>query len=188
MFSFINPTQTQTQIQTPLQQQTNFMGGYNFVQQPNTNNNFNFTGGQNIYQNQTNISNLNPQFNNMNFPLNNMGGFYNTNTNNNMNMNFNQNQQPQNNPAFQQPKQQNNNNQFTFNINLSNNNNNDDEFNEVEDEANKKPVVEKKTGLSSLLDSKLVNLDSLKSTGKSTNPNSVNYSGFNDNINKYNFY
>jgi hypothetical protein len=107
--------------------------------------------------------------------------------NNNMsNLNFNMNQQPQNNFTVQQPAQ---NNQFNFNVNQPSNNNmgGDDDFNEVEEEDNTKPV-ENKNGLSNLLDSKLVNLDSLKGNGKSTNPNSMNYSGFNNNINKYNFY
>jgi hypothetical protein len=77
-----------------------------------------------------------------------------------------------------------------FNFNVSNNNNNippDDEFKEVE-ENNENTKKEQKSNLSNLLDSKLVNLDSLKGTGKKTNDNMLNFGGNNSNMNNYNFY
>ena len=176
MFNFTNQTQN-----SPSQPQNN-IGGFNFVQQQQQNNMFNVMGNQNAMNLNPNFVNLNQQFNNMNLqPNNNIGGFYNMN---NMNMGF---QQTQNISPFQQNVQ--NSNQFKFNVNQ--NTNVDDEFKEVEEDDNTKkpPVVENKSGLSNLLDSKLVNLDSLKGSGKSTNPNSMNYSGISsNNINNYNFY
>jgi hypothetical protein len=110
--------------------------------------------------------------------MNNMNNFINNNNNNmfnynnslnNNNMNFN------NNNNFNQNNQSQNN--FNFNVGNSNNNNDEDDFTDVQEEFPKKQEVkiEKKSGLASLLDSNLVNLDTLKGTGKSTNPNSINY-------------
>ena len=69
---------------------------------------------------------------------------------------------------------------FNFNVNQnqnisSNNKNNDDDFEEVkENGANQAQKVESKGGLSSLLDTKLVNLDSLGPKKQNKNSNDFN--------------
>ena len=74
--------------------------------------------------------------------------------------------------------QQNQNNAFggfNFNVNQNqnntNNNNNDDVFQEVKENGATQPKVEAKGGLSSLLDSKLVNLDLLGPKKQASNNN-----------------
>ncbi len=170
----------------------------------NNDNMFNFFGNQTqqTSNNVSNGMNVNDNFNNLTKQLNNLN-MNNSNNNQNMNKNngntfdFFSQSQPQQQPQQQFNYMNNNNNQnnfnmqqnqnnafggFTFNVNPNqnqsqnnnNNQNNEDVFEEVKENGATQPKVEAKGGLSSLLDTKLVNLDLLGPKKTAGNNNAFN--------------